>query len=89
VRLAQPVTLAVTSVFLLQPAHAQKRREAILQLRDDVAIAMAHASLTEKQIQKPDHSRQTLLLAAQSGRAAQSRHEAGSGCSGKGYREDF
>lgn len=66
--LGVPLTLAVTSVFLLQPAHAQKRRDAILQLRDDVSTAMAHATLTEKQTQKLDHSRQTLLLAAQSGR---------------------
>jgi hypothetical protein len=64
----RPLTLAVTSILLLPPAHAQKRRDAILQLRDDVSTAMAHATLTEKQIEKLDHCRQTLLLAAQSGR---------------------
>jgi hypothetical protein len=66
--LARPLTLAVTSLLLLQPAYAQKRRDAILQLRDDVSTAMAHANLTQKQIEKLDHCRQTLLLAAQSGR---------------------
>jgi hypothetical protein len=66
--LAGPLTLAVTSILLFQPAQAQKRRDAILQLRDDVSTAMAHATLTEKQTQKLDHCRQTLLLAAQSGR---------------------
>jgi len=64
----RPLTLAITSILLLHSAHAQKRRDAILQLRDDVSTAMAHASLTEKQTQKLDHCRQTLLLAAQSGR---------------------
>lgn len=66
--LTRPLTLAVTSILLLHPASAQKRRDAILQLRDDVSTAMSHASLTEKQTQKLDHCRQTLLLAAQSGR---------------------
>jgi Holliday junction resolvase RusA-like endonuclease len=37
-------------------------------LRDDVTTAMSHATLTEKQTQKLDRSRQTLLLAAQSGK---------------------
>ena len=71
------LTLAMTSVLLLQPAQAQKRRDAILQLRDDVSTAMAHATLTEKQTQKLDHSRQTLLLAAESGRVhkAATKHE--------------
>jgi len=66
--LARPLTLAVTSILLLPAAHAQKRRDAILQLRDDVSTAMAHARLAEKQTEKLDHCRQTLLLAAQSGR---------------------
>lgn len=66
--LAGPLTLAVTSILLLQPARAQKRRDAILQLRDDVSTAMAHTTLTEKQTQRLDHCRQTLLLAAESGR---------------------
>lgn len=66
--LAGPLTLAIASLLLLQPAHAQKRRDAILQLRDDVSTAMAHATLSEKQTQKLDHCRQTLLLAAESGR---------------------
>ena len=55
-------------MFPLYPIHAQKRRDAILQLRDDVSTAMAHVSLTEKLTQKLDRCRQTLLLAAQSGR---------------------
>jgi hypothetical protein len=67
-RLARPLSLAAVSLLLLNPVHAQKRREAILRLRDDVSTAMAHASLTEKQTQRLDHCRQTLLLAAQSGR---------------------
>jgi len=62
------VALAASLLLLSGPLFAQKRREAILQLRDDVATAMAHASLTEKQTQKLDRCRQTLLLAAQSGR---------------------
>lgn len=66
--LVGPLTLAVTSALFLQPAAAQKRRDAILQLRDDVAAAMSHSQLAEKQTQKLDHCRQTLLLAAQSGR---------------------
>jgi len=66
--LGRPLALAVTSVLLLYPASAQKRRDAILQLRDDITTAMAHAGLNEKQTQKLDHCRQTLLLAAQSGR---------------------
>lgn len=63
-------TVAFVAVFILfsYSVHAQKRREAILRLRDDVSTAMAHSSLTEKQTQKLDHCRQTLLLAAQSGR---------------------
>src|SRR5690242_10682488 len=65
--LVPTVALAATLVFLF-PLFAQKRREAILRLRDDVSTAMAHASLTEKQTQKLDRCRQTLLLAAQSGR---------------------
>lgn len=62
------LALTLTPILLLTPAYAQKRREAILQLRDDISTAMAHASLNEKQTQKLDHCRQTLLLAAQSGK---------------------
>ncbi len=72
VHLTPPLTLAVSSILLLHPLHAQKRRDAILQLRDDVSTAIAHASLTEKQTQKLDRCRQTLLLAAQSGRVRKS-----------------
>lgn len=68
VYLARSLGLAVTSILLLHPAHAQKRRDAILQLRDDVSTAVAHAKLNEKQTQKLDRCRQTLLLSAQSGR---------------------
>jgi hypothetical protein len=67
-RTARLLALAITPLLLAQPSNAQKRREAILQLRDDVSTAMAHATLTEKQTQKLDHCRQTLLLAAQSGK---------------------
>jgi hypothetical protein len=67
-RVARLLALAVTPLLLAHPTYAQKRREAILQLRDDVSTAMAHATLTEKQTQKLDHCRQTLLLAAQSGK---------------------
>ncbi len=70
--LMPPLTLAVSSILLLQPLYAQKRRDAVLQLRDDVSTAMAHISLTEKQTQKLDRCRQTLLLAAQSGRVRKS-----------------
>lgn len=70
--LTPPLTLAVSSVLLLHPLYAQKRRDAILQLRDDVSTAIAHISLTEKQTQKLDRCRQTLLLAAQSGRVRKS-----------------
>lgn len=62
------VAFVAAFVLLSYPVHAQKRREAILRLRDDVSTAMAHSSLTEKQTQRLDHCRQTLLLAAQSGR---------------------
>jgi hypothetical protein len=62
------LALAVTFLLCSNLMHAQKRREAILRLREDVSTAMAHASLSEKQTQKLDHCRQTLLLAAQSGR---------------------
>ena len=48
---------------------AQNHREAILRLRDDVSTAIAHVSLDERQTQKIDRCRQTLLMAAQSGRA--------------------
>jgi Holliday junction resolvase RusA-like endonuclease len=66
--MARLLALTLTPFLLVHPAYGQKRREAILQLRDDVSTAMAHATLTEKQTQKLDHCRQTLLLAAQSGR---------------------
>jgi hypothetical protein len=67
-RVARLVALAIAPLLLAHPTYAQKRREAILQLRDDVSTAMSHATLTEKQTQKLDRSRQTLLLAAQSGK---------------------
>jgi len=67
-RVARLLALTLTPLLLVHPTYAQKRREAILQLREDVSTAMAHATLTEKQTQKLDHCRQTLLLAAQSGR---------------------
>jgi len=67
-RMARLLALTLTPLLLVHPTYGQKRREAILQLRDDVSTAMAHATLTEKQTQKLDHCRQTLLLAAQSGR---------------------
>src|SRR5260370_26460918 len=56
--------IALAAVFLILPSQAisQKRREAILRLRDDVSTAMAHTSLTEKQTEKLDRSPQTLLL---------------------------
>ena len=65
---ARPLLLAATLVLLVYSAPAQQRRETILQLRDDVFTAMAHVSLTEEQTEKLDRCRQTLLLAAQSGR---------------------
>ncbi len=63
--------IALAAVFFILPSQAisQKRREAILRLRDDVSTAMAHTSLNEKQTEKLDRCRQTLLLSAQSGRA--------------------
>jgi hypothetical protein len=67
-RVARLLALAITPLILVCSAYPQKRREAILQLRDDVTTAMSHATLTEKQTQKLDRSRQTLLLAAQSGK---------------------
>lgn len=67
-RTARLLALTLTPILLLTPMYAQKRREAILQLRDDISTAMAHASLSEKQTQKLDHCRQTLLLAAESGK---------------------
>jgi hypothetical protein len=62
------LAFAAALLFLSCPLFAQKRRETILRLRDDVSTAMSHASLTQKQTQKLDRCRQTLLLAAQSGR---------------------
>lgn len=61
--------LAVTFLLINSPAAAQKRREALLRLREDVATAVAHVSLNEKQTQTLDRCQQTVLLAAQSGRA--------------------
>jgi hypothetical protein len=69
------LTLAVASVLFSDPLHAQNRREAILRLRDDVSAAMAHVSMEEKQTQKLDHCRQTLLLATQSGAARATRKD--------------
>jgi phosphoenolpyruvate carboxylase len=85
-RVTRLLALAVTLLLLAHPTYAQKRREAILQLRDDVSTAMAHATLTEKQTQKLDHCRQTLLLAAQSGklRKAATKRD----LDGEGYREN-
>jgi hypothetical protein len=62
------VLFAATFFFFIYPTYGQKRREVILRLRDDIATAMAHASLNEKQTQKLDRHRQSLLLTAQSGR---------------------
>jgi len=66
-RRAYLLPLAATCFLISQSIYAQKRRETILQLRDDVATAMAHVSLEEKQTQKLDHCRQSLLLASQPG----------------------
>ena len=66
---ARSIALAAVVLVLPFQTSAQKRREAILRLRDDVSTAMAHASLNEKQTEKLDRCRQTLLLSAQSGRA--------------------
>ena len=68
VHFAGLLAFLAVSVLVCSSASAQKRRDAILQLRDDVSTAMAHAKLSEKQTQKLDHCRQTLLLAAESGR---------------------
>src|SRR5579863_9840554 len=69
------MTLAVTLLFFSNPIHAQNRREALLNLRDDVSTAMAHVNVEEKQTQKLDHCRQTLLLATQSGPARATRKD--------------
>jgi hypothetical protein len=69
------LTLAVASVLFSNPLCAQNRREAILRLRDDVSAAMAHVSVQEKQTQKLDHCRQTLLMATQSGPARATRRD--------------
>ena len=63
------ILLAATFLLIVSPNYGQKRREVILRLRDDISTAMAHASLNEKQTQKLDRNRQSLLLTAQSGRA--------------------
>jgi hypothetical protein len=68
VHFARTLALAATLLLLLPPLQAQARREAILRLREDVSTAMAHVSLNEKQIQKLDRCRQTLLVSAQAGR---------------------
>lgn len=68
VRFARMLALAACFLLAVVPMHAQKRREAILRLREHVSTAMSHASLTEKQNQKLEQCRQTLLLSAQSGR---------------------
>src|SRR5207302_2077782 len=69
VRFARSIALAAVFLILTFQASAQKRREAILRLRDDVSTAMAHTTLNEKQTERLDRCRQTLLLSAQSGRA--------------------
>jgi hypothetical protein len=69
VRLERSIALAALFLILTFDASAQKRREAILRLRDDVSTAMAHSTLNEKQTEKLDRCRQMLLLSAQSGRA--------------------
>jgi hypothetical protein len=63
------ILLAAAFLLVVSPNYGQKRREVILRLRDDISTAMAHASLNEKQTQKLDRHRQSLLLTAQSGRA--------------------
>ena len=68
VRFARSIALAAALLILPFDATAQKRREAILRLRDDVSTAMAHSTLNEKQTEKLDRCRQMLLLSAQSGR---------------------
>ena len=45
--LARTLTLAATLLLISHPLHAQKRREAILKLREDVSTAMAHVNLNE------------------------------------------
>ncbi len=66
--LVRRLAFAAALLLLSYPLFAQKRRETILRLRDDVSTAMAHANMTQKQTQKLDRCRQTLLVAAQSGR---------------------
>jgi hypothetical protein len=63
------ILFAATFLVVIYPTYGQKRREVILRLRDDISTAMAHASLNEKQTQKLDRNRQSLLLTAQSGRS--------------------
>jgi hypothetical protein len=69
VRFARSIAFAAAFLLLPFDASAQKRRAAILRLHDDVSTAMAHSTLSEKQTEKLDRCRQTLLLSAQSGRA--------------------
>jgi len=69
------IFFAATFLFVIYPAYGQKRREVILRLRDDISTAMAHASLNEKQTQKLDRNRQSLLLTAQSGRARKTSNQ--------------
>src|SRR5690349_6328260 len=63
------LSLAAIVLSSSSPMSGQKRREAILRLRDDVSTVVARTSLTEKQTHKLDRCRATLLLAAQPGRA--------------------
>ncbi|MCU1272616.1 MAG: hypothetical protein JWO48_47 [Bryobacterales bacterium] len=63
------ISLAAIFLLIVYPTYGQKRREAILRLRDNISTAMAHINLNEKQTQKLDRYRQTLLITAQSGRA--------------------
>ena len=69
VSLITALSLAAVVLSTSSPVFGQKRREAILLLRDDVSTAIAHNILNQNQTQKLDRCRETLLLAAQSGRA--------------------
>jgi len=68
-RLARPIAFAAAVLLFSFPLVAQRRRQAVLHLREDVSSAMSHVTLNGKQTQKLDRCRQTLLLAAQSGKA--------------------
>ena len=69
--LRHPRLISLAAIFLLivYPSYGQKRREAILRLRDNISNAMVHVTLNEKQTQMLDRNRQALLITAQSGRA--------------------